>query len=111
MHLTLFGFGMMEQKLFGQGFLMMTGYAQSLAMLSMAVTLLDVAEPEYRGLVMGVRMLAVYGLPLGLLLAGGVGERLGFPVTVTLYSIIGLTASAWIAYHWREAIWYYSKDG
>jgi len=110
MHLTLFGFGMMETKLTGQAFLMMTGFAQSLAMISMAVTLLDTTEPEYRGLVMGVRMLAVYGLPIGLLGSGAIIEWLGFPVAVTLYSGTGLLVSAWIAYQWRGAIWFAERD-
>ena len=46
------------------------GFAQSLAMISMGAVLLMVTAPAYRGRVMGVRMLAVYDMPLGLL-AGG----------------------------------------
>ena len=47
-------------------------------MIPMAVLLLRVADPAFRGRVMGVRMLAVYGMPLGLLLSGPLVEHAGF---------------------------------
>ena len=50
--------------------LMLAGFAQSLSMVPMAVMLLHGAGPKFRGRVKGVRMLAIYGLPLGLLAAG-----------------------------------------
>lgn len=105
MHLALFGFGQMEDKLAGQAFLLLTGYAQSLSMIALVVILLNTAEPSRRGLVMGVRMLAVYGLPLGLLAAGALVERFGFPATVAAYSATGLAASALIALRWRREVW------
>ena len=39
-------------------------------MIPMAVLLLRVANPAFRGRVMGVRMLAVYGMAIGLLRPG-----------------------------------------
>ena len=58
----------------------MAGFVQSFCMVPMAVLLLRVADPAFRGRVMGVRMLAVYGLPLGLLLSGPLVEHAGFAV-------------------------------
>ncbi len=110
MHVALFGFGMVEAKLAGQTFLFLTGYIQSLSMIAMAVTLLASAEVRYRGLVMGVRMLAVYGLPLGLLGAGKLIETIGFPATVTLYTVGGLLVSLGIAFKWRREIWHGIRD-
>ncbi len=106
MHAALLGFGLAETKLAGQGFLFLVGLAQSLSMISLAVLLLNVADSHHRGLVMGVRMLAVYGLPVGLLIAGVAIERIGFPLTVTLYSLTGIALSIAIAVHWRQVIWH-----
>ncbi len=106
MFIILFCFGQAETKVPGQIFLLLSGYAQSLAMISLVVTLLAVAGPRRRGLVMGVRMLAVYGLPLGLLGAGVFVDLLGFGATVSLYSVVGLVMSIVIAVHWRREIWY-----
>jgi predicted MFS family arabinose efflux permease len=110
MHLALLGFGMVESMVAGQAFLFMTGYIQSLSMIAMAVTLLASAEVRYRGLVMGVRMLAVYGLPIGLMGAGIVIETIGFPSTVAIYSVVGLLASLGIAFYWRREIWHGIRD-
>ena len=106
MHAALLGFGLAETKLAGQGFLFLVGLSQSLSMISLAVLLLNVTDSHRRGLVMGVRMLAVYGLPVGLLLAGVAIEQVGFPLTVTLYSLTGIVLSIVIAVHWRRVIWH-----
>ena len=41
---------------------------QSLSLVPMSVLLLHSAGERFRGRVMGVRMLAIYGVPIGLLL-------------------------------------------
>ena len=110
MHVALFGFGMVEAKLAGQAFLFLTGYIQSLSMIALVVSLLASAEVRYRGLVMGVRMLAVYGLPIGLIGAGLIIEAIGFPATVAIYSVTGLLASFAIAFYWRREIWHGIRD-
>jgi hypothetical protein len=75
-------------------------------MVPMAVILLKTADPAYRGRVMGVRMLAVYGLPLGMLLSGPLIERIGFAWTGTLYSLLGLILAGLVTYRWREQLWH-----
>jgi len=81
--------------------LMAAGFMQSLSMVPMAVMLLRSASERFRGRVMGVRMLAVYGMPLGLLLAGALIDRFGFVVTATAYCLFGLAATGAIAWYWR----------
>ncbi len=85
--------------------LVLAGLAQSLCMTPMAVMLLHSAGARFRGRVMGVRMLAIYGLPLGLLAAGALIERFGFPATASGYCIIGLLLTIVIALRWRAALW------
>ena len=81
------------------------GFLQAVCMVSLAVILLRTAEPQYRGRVMGARMLVVYGHPLGLLIAGQLIERIGFVVTASLYGAIGLIFAALIILRWRGDIW------
>ena len=85
--------------------LVLAGLAQSLCMTPMAVMLLHSAGARFRGRVMGVRMLAIYGLPLGLMAAGGLIERFGFAATATAYCVLGLLLTAAIAVRWRAALW------
>ena len=50
--------------------LVVAGLRQSLSLVPMSVLLLHSAGERFRGRVMGVRMLAIYGVPIGLLIAG-----------------------------------------
>ncbi|HTE14697.1 MAG TPA: MFS transporter, partial [Burkholderiales bacterium] len=85
--------------------LILTGCAQSLGMVPMSAMLLKNAEPRYRGHVMGIRMLMIYSLPIGLMISGPLITQYGYRVTATLYCIIGLIVTAWIALHWRVHVW------
>ena len=70
--------------------LLLIGLAAAFAMVPMAVTIMATCEPAFRGRVMGVRMLAVYGLPLGLLIGGVLIELIGITRTVLSMGIVGL---------------------
>jgi predicted MFS family arabinose efflux permease len=86
--------------------LVLAGFSQSLAMISIAVILMRAATEHFRGRVMGVRMLAIYSLPLGLLAAGSLVEQIGFAATGTLYGAAGLALMLVIVLHWREDLWH-----
>jgi predicted MFS family arabinose efflux permease len=85
--------------------LMIAGFAQSLAMVPMSVILLRTAEDRLRGRVMGVRMLAVYSLPIGLLAAGVLIQHVGYGATVALYCTTGIGSALLIALRWRSQLW------
>lgn len=89
----------------GIAMLLATGFAQSLGMVTMSAMLLKNAEPRYRGHVMGLRILMIYGLPLGLLLSGPLITHFSYRVMATLYCITGLTCVVLIALHWRTHLW------
>jgi len=86
--------------------LMLAGFAQSLTMISIAVILMRTASEHFRGRVMGVRMLAIYSLPLGLLAAGSLIDVVGFAATGTLYAAGGLALMLAIVLHWRADLWH-----
>jgi predicted MFS family arabinose efflux permease len=89
----------------GMVVLLIAGFAQSLAMVPMSVILLRTAEDRLRGRVMGVRMLAVYSLPIGLLAAGVLIQYLGFRATVALYCVVGVSCVVLVALRWRDHLW------
>jgi hypothetical protein len=89
----------------GELLLVAIGFVQSFCMVPMAVILLRTADPAFRGRVMGVRMLAVYGLPLGMLLSGPLIEHVGFAWTGSFYSVLGLFFTGLIAVRWRGHLW------
>jgi MFS family permease len=85
--------------------LTLVGISQSMSMISIAVILMRSASRPFRGRVMGVRMMVIYGLPLGLLAAGSLIDLVGFTATATVYAATGLTLMLAIATHWREDLW------
>lgn len=98
-------FSWLTTPLPGELVLFVSGLFQSFCMIPMSVILLRVTDPAVRGCVMGVRMLAVYGMPLGLLLSGPLVEWAGFALTGTLYSAVGIVFTLAIALWWRADLW------
>jgi len=89
----------------GTVWLMLAGFMQSLSVVSLAAILMRTADARFRGRVMGVRMLGIYGLPFGLLAAGALIGRIGFAPTATLYASAGLALTLAIAVRWRSDVW------
>ena len=85
--------------------LVIAGLAQSLSMVPLATMLLQIAGTRYRGRVMGVRMLAIYGLPVGLMLAGELIPWIGFRATASIYCVAGLGITGLIGLWWRQSVW------
>ncbi len=104
-------FAHLTQLAGGIAALILTGFAQSLSMVPMSAMLLRSAGARFRGHVMGIRMLMIYSLPVGLLIAGPLISRYGYRVTAIIYCSIGLAATAWIALHWREHVWRLDAQG
>jgi MFS family permease len=85
--------------------LVLAGMSQSLSMISAAVILMRTASARFRGRVMGVRMMVIYGLPIGLLAAGSLIDLIGYTATGSLYAFTGLIAMVAIALYWRADLW------
>jgi MFS family permease len=86
--------------------LTLAGVSQSMSMITIAVILMRTANERFRGRVMGVRMLTIYGLPFGLMAAGSLIDQVGFVATATLYVAAGLAMLAAVALHWRADLWH-----
>jgi MFS family permease len=104
-HALLLAFAQMQSMPGGLLFLTLAGVMQSLTMVSHSVILLRASGQRFRGRIMGVRMLAIYSLPLGLLAAGVLIERAGFRATATLYALVGLIFTVLMATWWRSQLW------
>jgi predicted MFS family arabinose efflux permease len=98
-------FGQSQLLALGLGLLFFAGLVQSFCLTPLAAVMLRSSEPGMRGRVMGMRMLAIWGLPLGLLAAGPVIARFGFAATTLLYAGLGLAATLAIGWRWRAALW------
>ena len=104
-HILLLAFAQMTSLPAGMACLLFVGFASSLTMVAHTVILLRSTQPRFRGRVLGVRMLAIYSLPLGLITAGALIERIGFRATISLYAVAGIVFAGLIALRWRAWQW------
>lgn len=104
-HILILIFIQMHSLKGGIVMLFLCGVTQSLTMVCHTVILLRTTSQRFRGRVMGVRMLAIYSLPLGLLIAGALIERIGFRPATTLFAAIGLIFTVVIGVRWRAHFW------
>jgi hypothetical protein len=98
-------FGQIRVVAVGLVLLFVTGFVQSFCLTPLAAVMLRASSEEMRGRVMGIRMLAIWGLPLGLLASGPVIVSLGFSATTLIYAGLGLAATIAIGFRWRRALW------
>jgi len=105
-YVVLLGFGHVGSLGTGIVALALAGFAQNVAMISMTASLLAASGDRFRGRVMGVRMLAVYGLPLGLMASGALIDFIGYPLTISAFAAVGLLFTLLIGLKWRASLWH-----
>ena len=104
-HGLVLAFGQIGSLAIGLAVLPVIGIAQMLCVLPMAVLLLRGAPAALRGRIMGMRTLAVYGLPIGLLCTGPLIEAVGFAATSAIYGTAGIAATLLVLVTWRKSLW------
>ncbi len=104
-HLLILIFIQMQHLNGGLVTLFLCGVTQSLTMVCHTVILLRTTNQRFRGRVLGVRMLVIYSLPLGLLIAGALIERIGFRWTASLFACTGLLFTVIVGVKWRASLW------
>ena len=104
-YVTVLLFVQMPSLASGIPALMVAGLAQSLCMVPMSAMLLRNTSARFRGRVMGIRMLMIYGVPIGLLTSGPLISRFGYHTTASVYAMIGLAVTLLIAVRWHADLW------
>ena len=98
-------FAINDTVLVGVVLLVLVGASQSLCVTPLAAVMLRATEPQYRGRVMGMRILAILGLPVGLMMAGPLIDAFGFAWTWSVYSALGVVCAASMIWIWRDSLW------
>lgn len=109
-YVLLILFAQTDSNAMGFPLLVLIGASISCCMISMSVVLMTFTKFEMRGRVMGIRMLAVYGLPMGLVIGGWLIEQYGVPATITGYAIAGLIALVFSVLKWPKLITGFSAE-
>ena len=101
-------FGLTAKLPLGMALLFIAGLTQSFCLTPLAAIMLRTSDESMRGRVMGVRMLAIWGLPLGLVAAGPLIESIGYTATAVIYNGLGVIATIATGWYWRHALWHRS---
>lgn len=80
------------------------GVFAGISFVALMVGLLRLTEVGMRGRVMGLRALAVYGLPLGLLMGGWIAEEFGAETMIAVHGLLGLGMTLVAAVVW-PSLW------
>jgi predicted MFS family arabinose efflux permease len=102
---ALLGFAWAPDPWIGIPLLVLAGCAQSVSQVPTHAILLRNSDERFRGRIMGIRMLAIYGNVPGLLLFGPVVSALGFSATATVYCVVGATLALAMIVRWRAYLW------
>ena len=103
-HLFILLLGLFSIPMAASVVITVIGLAQSFAMIPMSVLLLKITDEVYRGRVSGVRMLAVYGMPMGLLTGGALIEWIGIPAPTVIFGLTGILTTLVIVARWRTIL-------
>lgn len=101
-HVLMVGYAQIETATVGIPWLVLTGLVSSFSMVPMASCLMLAIPIEFRARIMGLRQLAVFGLPVGLLISGPLIEWIGIGPTFSLYGLFGFLVTLWIWWAWRR---------
>ena len=104
-HASLWAFVYTNDQLSGMGLLLVAGFSQSMSMVPLSIMLMRASDAEFRGRVMGIRMLAIYTLPIGLVISGTLIETMGFRNAMSLYMITGIVLTIFIGLRWYRDLW------
>jgi MFS family permease len=102
---VLLVFSQLEYHAAGIAVLVVAGFMQSLGQIPMVTILLRTSDERFRGRLMGIRMLAIYGNLPGLLLAGPLITTFGYRATAAFYCLLGISVIAYIAIRYRAHFW------
>jgi len=87
--------------------LLASGVSQSFSLVSVDSLLLRLVPAELRGRIMGVRSMAVYGLPMGLLAIGAMADLMGAPRAIAIMAaggaVLTLVIAAWLRELWSAS--------
>ena len=103
-HVFLAMFVWVDQLFLGMILMGLAGLAHNLSLVPLVGLLMRTSDPALRGRVMGVRMLAIYTLPVSLMVAGWLIDSINFHRTMSLYMVVGIALTLVIAVRWRESV-------
>ena len=90
--------------------LFLYGVAGSISMISMAVLILSMAQKNMIGRIIGIRQLAIFTLPIGLIISGYLIDIIGIVISLQVVTILGLLLTLILTYKSKNLIMYRNNN-
>lgn len=103
-HVAIFSIAFSTYFYVSVSIVLLAGIFQSFSMVIMAMLILRYTSEDMRSRVLGVRQLAVYGLPLGLVLSGFVSENFDVVAALIGNAVVGLLLLAFVLITWPRPL-------
>ena len=103
-HIAIFSIAFSTYFYVSVSIVLLAGIFQSFSMVIMAMLILKYTSEDMRSRVLGVRQLAVYGLPLGLVISGFVSENFHVVAALIGNAVVGLILLAFVLITWPRPL-------
>tara|TARA_B110000116_G_scaffold224695_1_gene204345 strand:+ start:401 stop:1606 length:1206 start_codon:yes stop_codon:yes gene_type:complete len=97
-HFSMFLTSIITNKLLLTLILVIYGAAGSITMISLAVLVLSITQKDMIGRIIGIRQLAIFTLPVGLVISGYLIDTFGIIFSIQSVTIIGLIITLTLGY-------------
>ena len=86
--------------------LILFGISTSISMILLAMLILSITEREMIGKIMGIRQLAIFAFPIGLVIGGYMIDQLGIVFSIQIIGVFGLLISIIFGYKSKNLVSY-----
>ena len=105
-HCTMLVTSIINNKIILGIILFAYGTAGSISMISMAVLILSTSKKQMIGRIIGVRQLAIFTLPIGLIISGYLIDIIGIIISIQVVASIGIILTLILAYKSKNLMIY-----
>ena len=109
-HCIMLATSIVKNKLLLSLILFLYGIAGSISMISMAVLILSIAQKNMIGRIIGIRQLAIFTLPIGLIISGYLIDVIGIVISLQVVTISGLILTLILTYKSKNLIMYRNNN-
>ena len=105
-HILMLGTSLFTMKLVIICILILFGISSSITMVNMSILILSITDKNMIGRIIGIRQLAIFTLPIGLILSGYMIDKTGIISSIQIMSVIGIIISIILSFKSKNLMSY-----
>ena len=105
-HILMLGTSLFTIKLIIICILILFGISSSITMVNMSILILSITDKNMIGRIIGIRQLAIFTLPVGLILSGYMIDKTGIISSIQIMSVIGIIISIILSFKSKNLMSY-----